>query len=82
MSVPQWSGDLTFLLDEVGGMVYVGSYSKIVRTGVVVSNWSSASNARAGLPSQKLTGTVVGVIQALLGRLVVFVGVHRNGSLD
>jgi hypothetical protein len=25
---------------------------------------------------------MVGVIQALLGRLVVFVGIHRDGTLD
>ena len=63
-------------------MVYVGSDSRIASTGVVISNWSSAGNVCAGLPSQQLTSKVVGVIQALLGRFVVFVGIQRNGAFD
>jgi len=63
-------------------MVNIGSYSRIIRTGVMISNWSFSGNARAVLPSQQLTGKVICVIQALLDRLVVFVEVHRNGAFD
>jgi|SRR5579871_5332667 len=63
-------------------MVYVGRDSRITLSGVVVSNWSSADNKCACLPSQQLTGKVVGFIQALFGRLVVFVGIYRNCTFD